>query len=184
MNKIFLSSAIFLEKVKEIDAKTALYLTAYQKNRSLKKMFSLLTHLGGGPLWIIVYLCLRIGFYNDTRHILYKFIVGEIFGLLVIILLRYLTKRQRPTIYAQKFPLRWYGYSFPSHHGFRAFFVSTVIYPYYRENIFSIIIVASLIGFSRIYLGRHFLSDVIVGALIGISIAIVLHLWLPIGVDM
>ena len=57
--------------------------------------------------------------------------------------------------------------SFPSAHAAAAFSTATLLahrYPRYRLIYYA---VASMISFSRIYLGRHYPSDVIAGGMIG-----------------
>ena len=57
--------------------------------------------------------------------------------------------------------------SFPSGHTSLAFSSATILgyrYPRWRVPLY---IGAGLVGFSRIYLGRHYLSDVVVGAALG-----------------
>jgi membrane-associated phospholipid phosphatase len=61
--------------------------------------------------------------------------------------------------------------SFPSGHATSVFAVATALgasYPALRWPLFAL---ASAIALGRVYLGRHYLSDVIAGALIGLAIA-------------
>lgn len=59
--------------------------------------------------------------------------------------------------------------SFPSGHTATAFAMATVLVCFIKnKNIhIGILIAAVLVGYSRIYLGQHFLMDVLVGALVG-----------------
>jgi undecaprenyl-diphosphatase len=62
-------------------------------------------------------------------------------------------------------------FSFPSGHTSSAFlfaFITSVFFPFL---LIPLIIWASLIGFSRIILGVHFPSDIIVGILLGVAVA-------------
>jgi undecaprenyl-diphosphatase len=61
-------------------------------------------------------------------------------------------------------------YSFPSAHAAFSFMMGTLLafwFPRYRILFF---IVAGLIGWTRIYLGVHYPTDVIAGALLGYGI--------------
>jgi undecaprenyl-diphosphatase len=61
------------------------------------------------------------------------------------------------------------GYSFPSNHALNNFAAATFIsrlYPAYRWVVF---IVAILISVSRVYLGIHYPSDILGGAVIGVG---------------
>jgi undecaprenyl-diphosphatase len=72
------------------------------------------------------------------------------------------------------------GYSsFPSGHTASAFAMATIFALYLKRNYLSIslLLTAFLIGYSRIYLGHHFLVDVLVGAIIGIACGTVAILW-------
>jgi len=61
------------------------------------------------------------------------------------------------------------GYSFPSNHALNNFAAATFIsrlFPKYKWVVF---IVATLIALSRVYLGVHYPSDILGGALIGMA---------------
>jgi undecaprenyl-diphosphatase len=85
-------------------------------------------------------------------------------------LLKYAVNRERPD---ENAPHDRWNSSFPSGHATGAFALATVFgsrYPRYRMPIFA---TASLIGISRIYLGRHYPSDVLGGAAVGVAIGCV-----------
>lgn len=63
-------------------------------------------------------------------------------------------------------------YSFPSGHTVSSFSAAAVIYMYNRRYGAAAYILASLIGFSRLYLYVHFPGDVAAGAVLGILIAV------------
>jgi undecaprenyl-diphosphatase len=63
-------------------------------------------------------------------------------------------------------------YSFPSGHSITAFAVSVSVGLFYPQLMFSLLTAAVLIAASRIILGMHFLSDVIVGSGIGVLLAV------------
>lgn len=63
-------------------------------------------------------------------------------------------------------------YSLPSGHTAAAFLMATLFGHFYPELGAVAFIWASMIGFSRILLGVHFLTDIVLGAALGISCAL------------
>ncbi len=59
--------------------------------------------------------------------------------------------------------------SFPSSHAANAFAIAAVLARHWRRAAPALWALATLIAASRIYLNRHFTSDAVVGALIGIA---------------
>ena len=66
-------------------------------------------------------------------------------------------------------------YSFPSGHSITAFAVAISVGMFYPELQVSLLMAALLIAGSRIVLGMHFLSDVLVGSTIGIFLGLSSH---------
>lgn len=67
------------------------------------------------------------------------------------------------------------GASFPSNHAMNAFTFATVLSLYFPKNFFYYYIFAILVAFSRIYVGVHYPSDVISGAILGISVGMFIY---------
>lgn len=62
------------------------------------------------------------------------------------------------------------GFSFPSGHSTISFCLATVIAMRYPKARYPVFIAALLVAFSRPYLGLHYPSDILAGAILGISI--------------
>ena len=69
--------------------------------------------------------------------------------------------------------------SFPSGHSTSIFALATLLALFEKNKKWNIgyLLGAVAVGYSRIYLGQHFLGDVLVGSFIGVSLAILVH-WL------
>jgi membrane-associated phospholipid phosphatase len=67
--------------------------------------------------------------------------------------------------------------SFPSGHTATAFGTVTILSIFTKNKKISLIylLAAILVGYSRIYLGQHFLEDVLAGALIGVPVALIVY---------
>jgi membrane-associated phospholipid phosphatase len=61
--------------------------------------------------------------------------------------------------------------SFPSSHAANAFAIAWVLSWRWRRFAPYFFVFAAVVGFSRIYLNRHFLSDVLCGAIVGVTCA-------------
>jgi undecaprenyl-diphosphatase len=71
--------------------------------------------------------------------------------------------------------------SFPSSHAVNNFAAATLFSYYYRRWTWAFVTYASLVAVSRPYVGVHYPSDALGGAVIGILVCIVLlFLWLQI----
>lgn len=69
------------------------------------------------------------------------------------------------------------SFSFPSGHTVLAFCAAGILYSVLPRVAPFVLVLACLIGFSRLYLGVHYISDVVGGALIGLAIS-VLVVWI------
>jgi undecaprenyl-diphosphatase len=103
--------------------------------------------------------------------VLYAIQSGILYGL------KFLIQRQRPLYFLEmasklsKGPGEVLDPSFPSGHALYAFMMATLLtnwFPRYRIIFF---LLAGFVGWTRIYLGIHFPTDVIAGGLLGYGIA-------------
>lgn len=66
------------------------------------------------------------------------------------------------------------GKSFPSSHAVNSFTTAVVLSFFYNNYKYMLYIVASLIAFSRVYVGVHYPSDVLGGAILGVIIGMLI----------
>ena len=103
----------------------------------------------------------------------------------VIYCLKFLIQRQRPFLFLEmasklsKGPGEILDPSFPSAHAAFSFMMATLLAAWFPRYWIIFFVVAGFIGWTRIYLGVHYPTDVIVGAFIGYGITKVYLLWVP-----
>ena len=138
------------------------------------KIFTAISFLGNYQFLVPFILLITILLYIKKKK---KFIFPLVFVIAGAEIITFLGKswlyRERPM--TAVFPE--VGFSFPSGHataaiafyGFLAFILIKVLKERYKcLIIISTILLAFLIGFSRLYLGVHYFSDVIAGYLVGV----------------
>ncbi len=140
----------------------------------LDKFMTFITHLGGTAFCCLFITVLFLSGSKVSREI---FVALTASHLLVHIIKR-IANRPRPcnvlkNITTLVVPLE--AYSFPSGHttaGFSLAVTLTLTYPAYGIYF---LLIAALIGISRIYIGVHYPSDIIIGAMIGSIFSLFIH---------
>ena len=138
----------------------------------LDKFFSILTNVNN---WYIAYIIL-LGIAFTKGGIKGKIAVGLVILLIVFTdqlghkVIKEIFQRIRPCIALLDVlaPLGCNGtYSFPSNHALNNFAAATFFYRLFPKLKWILFVTASLIALSRVYLGLHYPSDIIGGAIIG-----------------
>ncbi len=143
-----------------------------------------ISSIGYFSIWILVCILLFVFGGKKGRNVAIVCIVALVFGYYLTEILKYIVARPRP--YAMLDGVRILtsidGSSWPSGHTVASFIGAIIIGRSYSFNfkgkkcklIYPLLIFAFLVGFSRIYNGVHYPSDVISGALIGIFCALLI----------
>lgn len=138
-----------------------------------------ITSLGdGGWFWIalgVLFICMK-----KTRKLGIAMLLSLLIGFLIgNVWMKNLFERQRPCWIDPSVDLLIHNpkdFSFPSGHSLASFEGAMSIYLYHKRWGILALILAALIAVSRLYLFVHFPSDVLVGSVLGIGIAWVVHL--------
>jgi undecaprenyl-diphosphatase len=139
----------------------------------LKKLFIAASRLGDGPLWVMTATCLLAVGGTPARLAVTTALVAVIISVLTFTAVKNLTGRPRPFE-------SWQGltclmaapdkFSFPSGHAMTAFAAWATLSTAIPELTIPYLLAAVLIGLSRIFLGLHYPTDVLVGSLLGSGI--------------
>jgi len=151
------------------------------RNAKLAEFFLFFTALAEKEVIFILGLGIIICFllFNKKKEII--FLTLSLFaGVLFSEFFKFLIKRERPSVFYSLFSAHTISFSFPSGHAVFSVlfygFVYYVISQFLKTRLSRILlflfifILALLIGFSRFYLGVHWLSDVFGGWILGFSL--------------
>lgn len=149
-------------------------------NQWLDSFFSKFTFLGDGIFALILSLLFLI---FKKKKASFLTLITFVFSGLVAQLIKNIAHNPRPKLFFKPDVYVHFidgvtvsnNFSFPSGHTTTAFAVVTLIVLIAEKKIIQLplLLIAILIGYSRIYLGQHFLLDVIAGAFIGAISALI-----------
>ncbi|MHA1274208.1 MAG: phosphatase PAP2 family protein [Promethearchaeota archaeon] len=141
------------------------------------------TFFGYPYIWIGV--AIIFGLFFELYHVSYVIIFASVSSLIIVVPLKYAYKRKRPyDTYSNLNPLkreREKDYSFPSGHTYFAT-VNGVTLALCYGGLISLILMLGLgilVAVSRIYLGVHYLSDVLGAFFLAIGVALIIWLCFP-----
>lgn len=133
------------------------------------------TRLGDGWLWYGVGIVLALFGGPSRFRAIGAAAMAAGLGVLLFRFLKKVSKRQRP---CNLEPHCWSvaappdQFSFPSGHTITAFAVTVALGSFYPDLQLCLLLAAAVVAASRIFLGMHFLSDVLAGSAIGTLLGI------------
>lgn len=160
------------EVITEIDGAVLLWIQENVRADWMHEFWKLITRLGDkGYVWITIAIILL--FFKETRKAGITVLISLVFSLLINNeCLKHLMERPRPFVtFPEMIPLiaKPHSFSFPSGHTSSSFSAAMVLlYMLPKKYGVPAVVMAAMIGFSRMYVGVHYPTDVLAGTLVGI----------------
>ncbi len=163
-----------IDAINELDTRAYLRFNQLQSRPNVTYLFKLLSHSGDGYLYAAIAAALYL---SDAMHQASFVKTGLLAFLLeipVFVFLKSFFKRDRPFVQIVDCVVSIQPsdkFSMPSGHAAAAFLFATLIAFFYPGFLLLALMWATLIGLSRVFLGVHYPSDVLAGAVLGSSCA-------------
>jgi undecaprenyl-diphosphatase len=167
-----------MKRIAAIDERAFTWFVSHhstQPGKHLPNIFKWVSKSADGHLYPVL---LALMFYADETHgsiFLYTALMAYSFEVPLYLFLKQLFKRPRPSDFIKHldtFVEPADKFSLPSGHTAAAFLMATIVSYFYPLALIPVIIWASSVGLSRIVLRVHFPIDVMIGAVLGISVAL------------
>lgn len=165
----YINNLSIIKFMSQIDDK--LFLKIFKDNRRgyFKSFMKLMSRLGDGYVWAFLYFSLYM--FRIKYAILYfaRAAAAVFICIFVFLYIKSFFSRMRPYKKHDKIPIMYPPdkHSFPSGHTMVGFAISFSVGSYSFGSAILFYTIASLIAFSRVYVGLHYPLDVICGIVLG-----------------
>jgi membrane-associated phospholipid phosphatase len=173
---------------RRLDTRVFMLLNMRVYPKWLDRWMWLMTQLGN---MLAAFFTALVFFLLNHRDLAVEIIFGTLTLWLVVEIIKSLSDRDRPFLSLDKAHIigwRERGRSFPSGHTTQIFFLMTLLIHHFQFGIgitVALYAIATLVGFTRIYVGAHYPADVIAGIVLGsvwgILATLVDSYWLTLG---
>ncbi|MGV6810018.1 MAG: phosphatase PAP2 family protein [bacterium] len=164
-----------LHRLNQREIPICLFFNKINQKKFTSLFFSMISRLGDGVFWYTIMLSLPFIYGKDG---IYSALHMSIVGLVALLIYKWMktsTQRVRPyhfnkNIFQNVAALD--QFSFPSGHTMHAVSFSIILLSYYPEWVLLVLPFTLLVALSRLVLGLHYPSDVLIGIAIGASLSI------------
>ena len=164
----------------EAERSTCMLLNRGARARAVRGFFAAVSRLGNGVFWYVLMLLLAATQGSAGRVAALQMALSALVGLGIYKVLKSRLVRERPFVSHAGIacgapPLD--RYSFPSGHTLHAVLFTCIAVTWFPQLAIALVLFTLLVAASRVVLGLHYPTDVVIGALIGWALARV-SLWL------
>ncbi len=182
---LILITAIFLSFIPRVEG--FVFLNSFH-TKTLNIIFNAITFFGDGIFTLLICAVVLI-FFKKHSNLVFILLLAYLGSGLLAQFFKAIIYAPRPSLYFKLHKYNLYldtfsnsrvGFnSFPSGHSSSVFALFTVLSIYCKRKwvCYSAIVLAALVGYSRIYLAHHFLIDVFVGGIIGLVFGTISIIW-------
>jgi undecaprenyl-diphosphatase len=156
-----------------IDVTIFYFCNVYLQNPAFDGIMPVITYAGTQIFWVLICIGLFVWGGEKGKNTAILCLLALFIGFFASELLKYLFARPRPyeVLHGIHYFMDAQNYAFPSGHSTAAFTGSTIIGIKYGY-LYLLLGLAGLVAFSRVYIGVHYPSDVIIGAILGVLCAL------------
>jgi undecaprenyl-diphosphatase len=159
-----------IRRLDEHELNLCLFLNRACQRRWLAQFFAVISRLGDGIFWYAVIGLLPLVYGREGLLPAIMMVAAGTFGIIIYKLLKAATARPRPfesnpQIQRETRPLD--EFSFPSGHSLHSASFTIIATYYHPELGWVLVPFAALVAISRVVLGLHYPSDVVVGMFLG-----------------
>jgi undecaprenyl-diphosphatase len=168
-------TAHLLEKFMEHELDLCCWINRASRPRSVRMFFAFISWLGDGKFWYALMLLLPLYYGYEAWQVSCQMALTGVAGLMIYKLIKSTTGRARPYMKASGIRLGTAPldkYSFPSGHTLHAVSFTLIVMAQYPALGWLLLPFALLVAASRVILGLHYPTDVLIGAVIGAGLAV------------